>query len=153
MTPRTFTFVTSLRAAGPTGTVQAPPRAPLAVDTPPDFGGAPDRWSPEHLLAAAVSACFWTTARALAPRRGLTLLGFASEATATVEKRPHGLELTGVRLAVELEVPPAELERAHRLVAETEQRCLVSQALRVPVRVEAVITARQEPAVDEAASA
>ena len=35
---------------------------------PPEFGGEPGLWTPEHLLLAAVSTCFVATLRAVAGR-------------------------------------------------------------------------------------
>jgi organic hydroperoxide reductase OsmC/OhrA len=142
MSQKTYEFTTTLRASGTEAVVSEPPLPALAVDTPKEFGGAADRWTPEHLLVASVSSCFFTTYRALARRQGLQIEELSCRGHATVTKGRDGLTLTGVRLAVEIEVSGGDLEKAHALVPEAERRCLVSRALNVPVKIGAVVTSR-----------
>lgn len=137
---RTFEFATVLRASPEMGTAMAPPRPVLTVGAPPEFGGDPAAWSPEHLLLVSLSTCFWTTFQALAARRGVDVREISCRASATVEKTASGLQITAIRLAVDLEVRESSLHAAQNLVGETERRCLISRALSVPVSVQAVVT-------------
>src|SRR5688572_5492754 len=44
-----------------TGLGRSGNRMPLVFGPPPEFGGTEATWSPEHLLAAAVSSCYTNT--------------------------------------------------------------------------------------------
>jgi organic hydroperoxide reductase OsmC/OhrA len=137
-TSATHEFIVSLQANG-AATVSAPPRPVIVTGPPPEFGGDPETWSPEHLLLAAVSGCLWSTFRALAARKGLAVRGLNCMTTGTVGKTASGLAFTGIRIAVEVDVAAQDTERAHALLAEAERRCIVSNSLKVPVVVQSVV--------------
>jgi organic hydroperoxide reductase OsmC/OhrA len=130
-------FVVSLHANG-AATLSAPPRPPIVTGPPPEFGGAPETWSPEHLLLAAVSGCLSSTFRALAVRKGLAVRGLQCVTTGTVAKTPSGLAFTGIRIAAEVDVAAEDVARAVALLAEAERRCIVSNSLKVPVVLHSV---------------
>jgi organic hydroperoxide reductase OsmC/OhrA len=119
--------------------IAAPPRAPIAVGSPPEFGGSNEVWSPEHLLVAATLECLWTTFEAYASHDGLVVANWQGSATGTLEKGPTGPTFTSIALAVELTVAEVDAERARRLVDTAERHCIVSNALRVPVTVQLTI--------------
>ena len=138
-TSATHEFIVSLHANG-AATVFAPPRPVIVTGPPPEFGGHPETWSPEHLLLAAVSGCLWSTLRSLAERKGLAIRGLNCMTTGTVEKTASGLAFSGIRIAVEVDVAEHDTERAHELLAQVERRCIVSNSLKVPVVVQSVVT-------------
>jgi organic hydroperoxide reductase OsmC/OhrA len=140
MTPRTYEYEVSLAATPLDAMVEAGGRVALSVSTPPELGGAPDRWTPEHLLLASLSSCFWTTYQALARRRGLEVRRLTCRANATVAKSNRGLVLVDTRLAVDVDVNPADFALARALLRDAEERCLISRSLKVPTVVEAVVT-------------
>ena len=148
MSQKTYEFTTTLRATGSDAIVSEPPLPALSVDAPKEFGGEGNHWTPEHLLLASVSSCFFTTYRALAHRQGLAVEEIVCRGHATVAKGRTGLELTGVRLAVDIEVSAADLEKAHALVQEAERRCIVSRGLSIPVKVNAVVTSKSYVSTD-----
>jgi organic hydroperoxide reductase OsmC/OhrA len=53
---------------------------------PPEFGGEPGLWTPEHLLLAAVSTCFVATLRAVAGASKLEFDGVECPVEGRVEK-------------------------------------------------------------------
>jgi len=65
--------VRRLASTNGAATVSAPPRPVIVTGPPPEFGGDPEAWSPEHVLLAAVSGCLWSTFRALAARKGVAV--------------------------------------------------------------------------------
>lgn len=120
----------------------APPRAPLAVGAPPQFGGSDEVWSPEDLLVGAVLECLWTTFEAYARHEGLEVAGWRGTGTGVLDKGPTGPVFTSITLAVEMTVSGVDLERARRILDTAEKHCIISNALRVPVTVEADLRAR-----------
>lgn len=113
----------------------APPRSPIAVGSPPQFGGTDRVWSPEDLLVAAALECLWTTFEAYARHDKLELESWTGTGEAILDKGAGGPVFTSITLAVELAVAPADAERARKLLAKAEKNCIISRALNVPVTV------------------
>lgn len=120
----------------------APPRAPIAVGAPPQFGGSNEVWSPEELLVGAVLECLWTTFEAYARHEQLEVIGWLGTGTGILDKTPTGPQFTSITLAVQLSVAAADRERAQRILATAEKHCIISNALRIAVKVEADIRER-----------
>lgn len=121
--------------------LQAAPRAPIAAGPPPQFGGEETRWSPEELLVAAALECLWTTFEAYA-RRDKLAARFSATGTAVLERGTADAPIpafSSIALHVELGVAEGQEEAARRLLATAKDRCIISNALRVPVTVEATV--------------
>lgn len=119
----------------------APPRAPIAAGSPPQFGGSETVWSPEELLVAAALECLWTTFEAYARHRALEVHTWSGTGTAVLEKGAPIPTFSSITLAVDMTVPAGDEERARQLLETAEQRCIISNALKVPIRLEATIRA------------
>ncbi|HEU4731123.1 MAG TPA: OsmC family protein [Kofleriaceae bacterium] len=117
----------------------APPRAPIAAGPPPQFGGSDDVWSPEELLVAAALECLWTTFEAYARREALAVQDWSGTGVAVLDKGSPVPRFSSITLRVELLVAASDVERAHRLLHTAEQRCIISNALSVPVTLEPVV--------------
>lgn len=116
-----------------------PPRAPIAVGAPPQFGGSNEVWSPEDLLVGATLECLWTTFVAYARHDGLEFADWRGTGTGVLDKGPTGPIFTSITLAVEMTVAAADVERAGRVLDTAEKNCIISNALRVAVTVQADI--------------
>jgi len=128
---------------GPTGHAQlvSVGRPALATAPPVEFGGPGDAWSPEHLLLAAVEACFLFTFRAVARASNLEFLDLDVQAEGTVDQQSGVTRFTDIVLRPRLTVRPgADREKLARAFVKTEKACLVSASLSTPVRIEAEIT-------------
>jgi len=123
----------------------APPRTPIAAGAPPQFGGSDTVWSPEELLVAATLECLWTTFEAYAKHDALEVRRWQGIGTATLEKGSPIPTFSSIALRVELDVAEADLERARKLLDTAERRCIVSNALKTPVTLEAVVRASRSP--------
>lgn len=117
------------------GLITAAPRAPIAAGAPPQFGGTDKVWSPEELLVASVLECLWTTFDAYARHDGLAVAGWAGRGTGVLEKGKPVPVFSAIALEIELTVAPADEDRARRLLATAEQRCIISNALKVPINL------------------
>ena len=117
----------------------APPRTPIALGPPPQFGGDDRSWSPEELLVGAALECLWTTFEAYARHDKLAVASWSGTGVGVLDKGAPVPVFTSITLSVTLVVSAADEERARRLLATAEQRCIVSHALAVPVTVEATI--------------
>lgn len=114
-------------------------RPVLVGGPPPEFDGNPTSWSPEHLLLSAANLCLLTTYQALARKSGLDLGEYRSQAEGILEKTKDGLVFTRITLRVTIAVQAARVEEARKLVETAKKYCIVSNALKRPVEVEATV--------------
>jgi peroxiredoxin-like protein len=126
-------------AGGPIGyaelsTAGAPP---LSTAPPPQFDGAGDAWSPEHLLLAAAQACFLFTLRAVARHAKVEFRTLDLEASGTVDRSGGVTRFTDILLRPTITVDArASRDAVLRVLTKTEQACLISASLSTPVRLE-----------------
>lgn len=112
---------------------------PIAAGPPAQFGGSDTVWSPEDLLVAATLECLWTTFEAYARHDKLEVQRWSGTGTATLEKGSPVPTFSSIKLNVELDVAAADVERARKLLNTAESRCIISNALKVPVVLEAIV--------------
>lgn len=104
----------------------------LEVVTPPQFAkGIPNKWSPEHLLVAAVNSCLMTTFLAIAENSKLEYEHFESRGTGKLEI------VDGKYIISEVELRPAltiihveDMEKALRVLNKSEAACLISNSIK-----------------------
>lgn len=123
------------------GFLAAEPRPKIPAGAPPQFGGSDQVWSPEELLVGAVLLCLKTTFDAYARRDSLVVRSWRGEATGVLEKSPTGPTFTSVELKVTIEVAAGDEERARKLLDTAEHHCIISHAIKAPVRLVATVTA------------
>jgi len=114
-------------------------RPVLVGGPPPEFDGEPGWWSPEHLLLSAANLCLHATYMALARKARLEIGSYRSEAEGILDKTKEGLVFTRIALGVNIQAPAARLEEARKLVETAKRYCIVSNSLKRPVDVEAMV--------------
>jgi organic hydroperoxide reductase OsmC/OhrA len=109
----------------------------LELATPPEFrSGLAGYWSPEDLLVTASASCFALTLAAVAERREAPLLDAVVTATGHMSRRDDGrFGFTVIEIDALLETIPGGERAIYSAAAAAEERCLISQALDVPVHV------------------
>src|SRR5688572_3816308 len=98
------------------GEVSGPSKAPFITGPPPEFGGRPEWWSPEHLLLSAANACLMTTFLALAGRERIPVLGYRSHAEGVLHQTRAGIVFTATRLRAAIGAPSGSVEQAERVI-------------------------------------
>jgi uncharacterized OsmC-like protein len=119
MSSKRFEYTASVDRAG---TMRAEDSAPL---------DAPQGWTPDHLLLAALVRCSLGSLRYHARRAGLALEG-AGAAHGVVARRERDGRFALVTAEVDLEAeldPPPDLEALRDLVAKAERDCFVGASL------------------------
>jgi organic hydroperoxide reductase OsmC/OhrA len=129
-----------LQQRGPDSALSSGIRPPLVGAPPPEFGGRPDVWSPEHLLVSSIALCFTTTFRSLAGRTELSPRGYCVDAEGTLDKTAEGLRFVSFQINVTLDVAPGQAELAHGLLARAKKACLIGKSLNAPIELKAVVT-------------
>jgi peroxiredoxin-like protein len=97
---------------------------------PPEFGGEPGLWTPEHLLLGAVASCYVATFRAIAEKSRLQVNGLEVFVEGTITEEDGGLRFTGIKLRPLVLVEREEdVLRAQRLAEKAQHVCLISRSL------------------------
>lgn len=109
----------------------------LVGAAPPEFDGPEGHWSPEHLLMSSVGLCLWTTFEAIARKRKLEFSDYRASVEGELDKTKDGLVFTRITNKVALTVPPGTAENARKALEMAEKYCLISNALKAPVGLEA----------------
>jgi organic hydroperoxide reductase OsmC/OhrA len=116
------------------GMLSAVGRPNIVVGSPPEFKGEPDIWAPEELLVGSLNTCMMLTFLTLAQARGLTPVGYESEAEGlleNVEGKYHITEAT-VRPRVTLK-REAEPEPARKTMESVEAHCFIANSINARV--------------------
>ncbi len=125
--------------------LEAPPRPMIAGGPPAELDGDATSWSAEHLLLSSIGLSLLQTFEALAARDRVELISWEARVGGVVDRTDAGLAIT--RVSVELDMEVGEVERARATLEEARQHCVITNALRVPVEIDAKI---RPPAVRKA---
>ena len=123
------------------GSLRAPPREPVVVGAPPQFGGNDRVWSAEELLVGATLTCLWTTFEAYARRDGLAVRHWDASGVGVLDHGSPVPVFTMIELDVHVEVDDGQEERARALLAKAEAHCIIARTLRTHVVTKASINA------------
>jgi peroxiredoxin-like protein len=121
------------------GIVEAEGNIPRTINfaAPPEFGGEPGLWTPEHLLLAAVSTCFVATFRAVAEASKVEIHGLEVAVEGTIEKQEGGFRFTTIILRPVVSIlRETDRERVGRLLEKAENVCLVSRSILATITLE-----------------
>ena len=112
---------------------------------PPEFGGEPGLWTPEHLLLGAISTCYVATLRAVAEASKLRFHSLELTVDGTIEKQEGGFRFTRVLLRPAVTIAKEEdRERMGRLLEKAERACLITRSLACATLLEAKILVQEE---------
>lgn len=114
----------------------------LPASSPPVFGGEADRYSPQELFVAAVTACFLTTFTSYAKRMKVIANSVRIEGRGIVQRdAASGWRFTDIFVTMHVGVPDAVSKSSAQRVAElTEKFCMVSRSVKCPVHLETRIS-------------
>lgn len=133
-----FAFESAARwTVGRKGVVECDqPAPPVEFSAPAEFQGELGHWTPEHLLLAAVAACYVTTFRAIADIARFETASLEVSASGTLGSGSGSLKFAEIVLRPIVGITSeGERERALRLIEKAERSCLISRSLDVPIRM------------------
>lgn len=120
------------------GILSAAGKPDIVVGSPPEFKGQLDIWAPEELLVGSINTCMMLTFLSLAQARGLTPVGYESEAEGLLENVEGKYCITEVavrpRVSLNGEV---EVERAREIMESVEAQCFISNSVKSKVKLTA----------------
>ena len=128
------------------GTLSASGKPNIIVGSPPEFKGAPDLWAPEELLVGSVNTCMMLTFLTLAHAKGLTPVGYESEAEGLLENVEDKYRITEVTVRPRVSLKSkAELERAREIMENVEAQCFISNSIKSKVSLSAEFVVAPSP--------
>ena len=117
--------------------LEAPPRPMIAGGPPAALDGDATSWSAEHMMLSSIGLCLLTTFEAFAARDRIELVAWEARVGGVVDRTETGLSFTRFQVEVDMEV--GDVARARTPLEEARRQCLISNALRAPVEVDARI--------------
>jgi organic hydroperoxide reductase OsmC/OhrA len=128
------------------GTLSASGKPNIIVGSPPEFKGTPDIWAPEELLVGSVNTCIMLTFLTLAHAKGLTPVGYESEAEGLLENVEGKYRITEVTVRPRVSLKSkAELERAREIMENVEAQCFISNSIKSKVSLSAEFVVAPTP--------
>ena len=112
----------------------------LFISAPSVFGGEGKDWSPEHLLLSAISSCFMTTFLYFANRMDVEISKLECHTSGVVETVDGKLRFTDLHVEPKIYVEFDEgQEKAVDVLKKTQEYCLISNTVNIPVTYNAQI--------------
>ena len=137
--PHLYTVESSAAASGDV-TLSATGLPALASAPPPEFDGPGGRWSPEHLLVAAVADCLVLSFRGVARANKFEWHSLECSVEGTLDKVEGKTKFTHMVVRATLRVPAGTDEaKAKQLLERAEHVCLISNSLVAERRIESTI--------------
>jgi organic hydroperoxide reductase OsmC/OhrA len=122
-------------------TISAGDKPDLAGSADPAFRGEAERWNPEDMLVAALSACHKLWYLHLCAVKGVTVLSYVDHAEGTMVEGDAPGRFTEVVLRPEIRIAEADrLQDASNLHAQAHAQCFIANSVNFPVRCEPKIT-------------
>ncbi len=139
--PKVYEYGTSTQWVGEKeGTLVAPQRHRVEVGCPPEFGGKPHYWTPEHLFVASIEVCVMTTFLWLVGKEGYGIISYESEAVGKAQMFGDGFKFGEVEIRPVITVTDkSEIDKIHQLLQSANERCLISKSLTCEVVLNAVV--------------
>ncbi len=136
-TPKVYEYRTETEwKDGKEGILRATQKHDVQIGCPPEFGGKPVYWSPEHLLVASVEICIMTTFLDLLARNSCKISSYKSK---TVGKAQL---VSGKFKFKTIEVKPVviindseEKDKISELLYKSAERCMISNTLNIKVEI------------------
>lgn len=134
------TYEVNLKWTGKRKGVLSSPVLPQSIEvaTPPDFPkGMEGIWSPEHLFIAAINGCLLSTFLTIAENSKLEFVSFESKSSCIVDLVNNKYTITEIILKPKIVIPFSQKpDRAKHVLEMSERSCLISNAVKVPIRFE-----------------
>ena len=120
------------------GTLSAAGKPNIVVGSPPEFKGDPNVWAPEELLVGSVNTCLMLTFLTLAQARGLTPVGYESEAEGLLQNVEGKYRITEVTVCARVALKgEAEVDTARKTMEGVEAQCFISNSINAKVKLTA----------------
>ena len=141
--------VNAFGAGGSNGVVYAEGvLACISFSAPLEFLGESGRWTPEHLLVAAVASCFVSTFSGIAEKSRLEFASFNLDAEGLLSSADGIWRFTEIKLRPVVTILKVEdRDRAMVLLEKAEKSCFIARSLKCEVTLFPAVKVEEELAV------
>ncbi|HTQ53768.1 MAG TPA: OsmC family protein [Bryobacteraceae bacterium] len=110
-------------------------KPPIPGSSDPAFRGDPERWNPEELLVAALSACHKLWYLHLCAVSGIVVMGYEDRAEGVMLEAPDGSgRFERVTLRPQVTVAPgSDVAKARELHHAAQEKCYIANSVNFPV--------------------
>jgi len=116
------------------GVLQSDKKPDVRIGCPPEFGGEPVYWSPEHLLVASVDVCIMTTFLDLVKKETISLLSYSSKATGKAQLVDGIFKFKTIEITPDITISRKEdVLMIRKLINQSAEKCMVSNTLNIKV--------------------
>jgi tRNA-Thr(GGU) m(6)t(6)A37 methyltransferase TsaA len=134
-TPRVYSWHTAVRwREGKEGVLASQDKHDVRIGCPPEFGGEPRYWSPEHLFVASIEVCIMTTLVDLLAKERFTIESYESTAQGNTQLVDGTFKFTEVTIEPKVVIgQDITVDKMEKLLYKAKETCLVSNSLTVRV--------------------
>ena len=119
--------------------IEAGTKPAIEGSSDPAFRGDAERYNPEELLVASVSACHMLWYLHLCATAGITVTGYEDDPLGTMAEDADGGRFTSVVLRPRIALSAgADRERASALHAEAHRKCFIANSVTFPIECEPI---------------
>ena len=138
--------VNAIGAGGRNGVVHADGvLSCISFSAPPEFLGEPGRWTPEHLLVAAVASCFVSTFFGIAEKSRTGLASFNLDAEGVLGNEDGIWRFMEIKLRPVVTILKEEdRDRVIRVLEKAEKSCLIARSLQCKVALFPAVKIEEE---------
>jgi organic hydroperoxide reductase OsmC/OhrA len=144
-----YTYEVNLKWTGKTKGILSStvlPKEIEAADPQDHHLGTEGAWSPEHLIIAKINSCLMSTFLTIAENSKLEFISYESKSICTIEI------IRGKYLLIEIVLKPKVVihysqrpERAKHILEMSKNVCLISNAIKTPIRLDPEIILSETP--------
>jgi len=138
--------VNAFGAGGRNGVVHAEGvLACISFSAPPEFLGESGRWTPEHLLVAAVASCFVSTFSGIAEKSRLEFASFSMDAEGVLGNEDGIWRFTEIKLRPVVAIlDEVDRDRIIHLLEKAQKSCLIARSLQCKVVLFPAVKIKEE---------
>lgn len=132
----------SYTAYGRDHTISAGAKPAIGGSSDPAFRGDRDRWNPEDLLVASISACHKLWYLHLCAASGISVVSYRDDAEGTMVEDPSGAgRFVAAILRPHVVIRAGDdLEKAAGLHLDAHKYCFIANSVNFPISVEPSVT-------------
>lgn len=121
--------------------INAPGKPTIAGSSDPSFRGDKQRWNPEELLLASLSACHKLWYLGLCAQAGIVVIAYEDQAEGFMIEEPNGAgQFTAAVLKPHVTIAAdADAAKALELHHQAHEMCFIARSVNFPVSNEPVI--------------
>ena len=145
LVPKRYEYEIGVRwTEGHSGEIYGEGLKAVDVACPPEFGGDPGYWSPEHLFVASVGLCIMTTFLSIAKRRRIGLVSYESRAKGLLTAVGKEFRFARIDLVPEIVIDREDdVIKVRESLHRAEKICPVSLSMVTELNVLPEITVRE----------